>query len=493
MYNYLRATHLFFLLYLMGSNAHTLLAQAVEESSLLSEVSRLSSDPVMKFGYLGVSVRSLKTGQAVVSENAVKNMSPASNLKLLTTAAALGILGENYTFQTLLEYEGEIKDSILFGNIFITGSGDPTLGSDRYKGYPAWEELISLWTKKIREGGIKKINGSIVADATIFDLNPIPDHWPWGDIGNYYGAGVFGLNINENLYRLYFKGTQPGDSARLVKTSPDINPVKFVNEVKTGAAGSGDNAYVYAAPRSGFIYMNGTIPANTEQFAVRGAIPDPPLLCASLLSNALIEKNIKVEMRPFVLLSKNNAVSSRKLLYTSKSAPLKEIIKQTNVNSINLNAEVLLKACGLKKYKDSGTESGVKAVQDFWKQKGLETTGWFMYDGSGLSPNNGISASQLCKALYLISKDSVFSSFYASFPIAGQTGTVYRIGKGTAADGNIRVKSGTLSKVICYSGYFKSRAGEMYSFSLLANNYNCSNSVIISRLEKIMIKMAEMP
>jgi D-alanyl-D-alanine carboxypeptidase/D-alanyl-D-alanine-endopeptidase (penicillin-binding protein 4) len=492
MYKSERAFFFTFLILVMGLNPYTLLAQAVDENGLSSEVSRLSSDPVMKFGYLGVSVRSIKTGQAVVSENAVKNMSPASNLKLLTTAAALSILGENYTFQTLLEYDGEIKDSVLIGNIFITGSGDPTLGSDRYKGYPTWDELIIIWAKKIKEAGIKKINGSVVADATVFGLNVLPDHWPWGDIGNYYGAGVFGLNINENLYRLYFKGIQQGDSAVLVKTSPEFNYLKFVNDVRTGAPGSGDNAYIYAAPRTGFIYMNGTIPANTELFAVRGAIPDPPLLCASLLTNALVEKNTIVEMRPFVLLKKNKTDPLRKLIYISKSPPLKEIVKQTNVNSINLNAEALLKACGQKKYKDSGTEAGIKAVQDFWKQKGLETTGWFMYDGSGLSPNNGISASQLCKALYLISKDSVFPSFYSSFPIAGQTGTVYRIGKGTAADGNIRVKSGTLSKVICYSGYFKSQSGEMYSFSLLANNFNCSNSTIISRLEKIMIKMAEM-
>ncbi len=116
-----------------------------------------------------------------------------------------------------------------------------------------------------------------------------------------------------------------------------------------------------------------------------------------------------------------------------------------------------------------------------------------MYDGSGLSPNNGISASQISKALYLVSKDSIFASFYASIPVAGQTGTVYRLGKGSAAEGNMRVKSGTLSKVICYSGYVRSRSGELYSFSLMANNYNCTNAVIISRLEKILIRMAEMP
>jgi D-alanyl-D-alanine carboxypeptidase/D-alanyl-D-alanine-endopeptidase (penicillin-binding protein 4) len=479
--------------FLVGSINPILLAQTVAIKNLSLEVTQLSNDPLMKYGQLGLSIQSLKTGETILSENAIKNMPPASNLKLLTTAASLKILGENYVFKTSIEYDGEIKDSVLSGNIYITGGGDPTLGCDRYKGSPGWEELIALLTKKIKEAGIKKINGGIIADPTIFDMNVTPDNWPWGDIGNYYGAGIFGLNINENLYRFYFKGTYIGDSAKIVKMSPELKDVKIINEVKTGAAGSGDNAYIYSAPRSNFIYANGTIPANTEQFAVRGAIPDPPLLCATLLNAALINAKIKTEKKPEVLFKKNNSSLPRKIIYTCSSPALKDILKQTNVNSINLNAEALLKACGVKKNNDASTGSGVKAIQDFWKQTGLETTGWFMYDGSGLSPNNGISPYLLARALYLISKDSSFNSFYSSFPIAGQSGTVARIGKGTAADGNMRIKSGTLSKVICYSGYFKSKSGEMYCFSLLTNNYNCSNSVIISRLEKIMVKMAEMP
>ncbi len=469
-------------------------AQKLEETNLRMEIQKLSSDPIMKFGHLGVCVNLIKTGKVVFSEDAIKNLSPASNLKLLTTAASLGILGENFVFKTLLEYDGEIKDSVLTGNIYITGSGDPTLGSDRYKGYPAYEELVAIWAKKITEAGIKKIRGAVVADPTIFDLNAIPDHWPWGDIGNYYGAGIFGLNINENLYRLYFKGTTVGDSARLIRTMPVLKDISFFNEVKTGVAGSGDNAYVYAAPRSKFIYIKGTIPANSDQFAVRGSLPDPPLLCASLLNSILTSKNIKIETEPYVLLKKNINVLKRKVIFTYTSPPLREIVKQTNMYSINLSAEALLRVCGYKKYADASIDSGVKAIQEFWKQKGLETTGWFMYDGSGMSPNNGISASQLCKGLSLISKDStVFPTFYASLPVAGSTGTVARLCKGTCGEGNIRVKSGTLSKVICYSGYFTSKSGELHSFSLMANNYTCTNSIIIARLEKILIKMAEMP
>ncbi len=344
-------------------------AQSTVDNALLKEINTLSADPVMKYGQLAVSVRALKTGLPVVSENAQKNMPPASNLKLLTTAAALKILGENYTFQTVLEYDGELKDSVLTGNIYITGSGDPTLGTDRYKGYPAWEELIALWVKKIKEAGIRKINGAVVADASVFDQSMIPDHWPWGDIGNYYGAGVFGLNINENLYRVYFKGTSEGDSARLVKVSPLLSTVQFINEVKTGASGSGDKAYLYSAPRSNVIYMKGTIPANTEQFAVRGAVPDPPLLCATLLYDALAAKKVNVTQQAYVLMKKNSAGLPRVPLHVYQSPSLKEIAKQTNVNSINLNAEVLLKTGGQKKIRESDHRRRSKGGAGFLEGK----------------------------------------------------------------------------------------------------------------------------
>ena len=482
------------ILFIMIVTRINLTAQKVEELVLLKEIQKLSIDPIMKFGRLGVYVKSIKTGKVLLAVEAEKNLSPASNLKLLTTAGALGILGENYVFKTILEYDGEIIDSVLNGNIYITGSGDPTLGSDRYNGYLGYEALVALWTKKIKEAGIKTILGAVVADPTLFDLNALPDHWPWGDIGNYYGAGFYGLNINENLYRLYFKGTVIGDSAQLLKTVPSLTGVTIYNEVKTGAAGSGDNAYIYSAPRSSYVYIKGTIPSNTDQFAVRGALPDPPLFCALLLTASLRSKNIKLYKAPLVLVKKNSSALTRRIIYTTISPPLKDIVKQTNVNSINLNAEALLRVCGYKKYADGSIDSGVKAIQEFWRQKGLETTGWFMHDGSGMSPNNGISASQLCTGLYLISKDSsVFSTYYASLPIAGLTGTVAKLCKGTLADGNMRVKSGTLNKVICYSGYFTSKSGELHCFSIMANNYNCNNSVIISRLEKILIKMAETP
>jgi D-alanyl-D-alanine carboxypeptidase/D-alanyl-D-alanine-endopeptidase (penicillin-binding protein 4) len=111
------------------------------ENSVQTEVYKIANDKVMKNGRIGVCVKSLQTGKTILSENALKNMAPASNLKLMTTAAALGVLGETYTFKTYIEYDGEIKDSVLYGNLYIRGTGDPTLGSDRFKGF---------WSKKNR-------------------------------------------------------------------------------------------------------------------------------------------------------------------------------------------------------------------------------------------------------------------------------------------------------------------------------------------------------
>jgi len=436
----------------------------------------------------------VETGAEIISENSTKSLIPASNLKLLTTGAALGILGETYQFETSVGYVGKILDSVLIGNILIKGSGDPSLGSDRYTGCPTIDDLMIRWASKIKTNGIKAIKGSIVVDASVFEMSTTPDFWPWGDLGNYYGAGTFGLNLNENLYRLYFTGGgNEGDSAKLVKTMPAMKELNFVNHVLSGKVGSGDNAYVFSSPRSSYVYMKGTIPAKTEQFVVKGAMPNPPKVCGDLLKEALMRKGVEVQNSTVVMWTQAASKIENVEIDRYYSPPLKEIVKQTNVFSINLNAEVLLRVCGLKLFQSSEIDQGIKAVQLYWKSKGVAVEGLFLYDGSGLSPNNGVPPSVMSRALCVIAKDSIFNSFYASMPIAGKTGTVYRLGKGTAAEGNMRVKSGTLRKVICYSGYFKSKSGKMYSFSLMSNNYTCSNNVIISKLEKIMIQLAEMP
>jgi D-alanyl-D-alanine carboxypeptidase/D-alanyl-D-alanine-endopeptidase (penicillin-binding protein 4) len=471
-------------------NYHVLIAQ--DNAALLklkNELKAMSQETLFKYGHIGFSLRAAD-GKIIHEFNGDKSLIPASNLKLLTTGTALRILGENFRFETKLVYDGVVKNGTLKGNLYIVGGGDPTLGSERIPGNLNYTQLFSFWTEKIKEAGISKIEGSIIPVNSIFEKNSIPDGWIWSDIGNYYGAGVSGLNINENFYKIFFKPGKVGEGTQILRTEPTIPNIQFDNQVKTAAAGSGDNAYIYGGPFSSHRFISGSIPTGVSEFGIKGSIPDPGYLCSYLLYQNLLSNGIPVSQIPK---SNNDTIgiseqSLRNIIYVHHSIEIKEIIKYTNFYSINLYAEALLKMVAVKKGLKGDTKSGVKAMVEYWKVNGLQVEGMFLNDGSGLSPQTGIRPSQMTAFLNCMAKDS---SYFASLPTAGESGTLSRFCKGTKAEKKIVAKSGTLSKVICYSGYVKSKNGDLNSFSVFINNYNGSNSLVTSRLEKLMVMLTE--
>jgi D-alanyl-D-alanine carboxypeptidase/D-alanyl-D-alanine-endopeptidase (penicillin-binding protein 4) len=169
-----------------------------------------------------------------------------------------------------------------------------------------------------------------------------------------------------------------------------------------------------------------------------------------------------------------------------------EIIKQTNVESINLYAEALLKTIGKQQLNDGSTVSGSKAVRSFWTDKGFNLKGFNMEDGSGLSRLNYISAEQMCKFLQFAYKQNNFETFKNTLAIAGRTGTLETLADGTTAEGRIFAKSGSMSKVRSYSGYVQTKSGKLLCFSIIINNYTCGSAEIRQKLEKLMVLLAEL-
>jgi len=466
------------------------LVSAQNLDKLKEELQRISLDSTITHGIVAFSLRS-SDGKILMQKDAEKSLSPASNLKVVTTATALQILGEDFRFITMLEYDGKLdKDGVLSGNIIIRGGGDPTLGAGRAEGTQGINELFGLWSAKIKEAGIKKINGGIIAVNGIFGQNPIPDYWVWTDIGNYYGAGVFGLNCNENMYRLIFKpGIKVGDSAAILRTEPLIPDIEFANEVTTAAKGSGDNCYVYGAPYSNRRYVRGTIPAGVDEFAVKGAMPDPAFFCAYSLTQKLEQDGVEVTKSPVVVAGnyKNNLTK----LYEVSSPALKDIAALTNQGSINLYAECQLRMLGYKVKEEGSTITGIEVIKDYWKKKGMDLSGFFIYDGSGLSDANAVTANQFTHLLSLMTKEKSFKAFYNSFPVVGLSGTVSNMCKGTKAENNVRAKSGTINKVTCYCGYVTTSKGKLLCFSMMVNNYDGKARQVTKKLEKLMVIMSE--
>jgi D-alanyl-D-alanine carboxypeptidase/D-alanyl-D-alanine-endopeptidase (penicillin-binding protein 4) len=467
---------------------------AIPADKLAASVQQFAADPALKAASVGFCISEAGSGKLLYDYHSGTSLIPASTFKIVTTGAALGLLGEDFRFRTILEYDGNIdKDGTLSGNIYLRGGGDPTLGYARVKGALSLDSLISFFSEAIAAKGIRHIAGNIIADGSYFEEDLVPDSWAWNDMGNYYGAGASGLNAHENMYELYVQpGTAVDSPVKLGETDPPIPGLIFQsNELLTGEAGSGDNSCIFGEPYSFSRKIKGTVPTGRKNFKVKGSLPDPPAFLAATLAETLKKAGIGGSYQGVNLrLLKDKTLSdtaSRTRITTLYSPPLKDIVYQTNLKSINLYAECMLRQCGRQKYGTGSTKVGVRTVTAFWKEKGLDTLGLFMQDGSGLSHYDAISAAQLMQILNLIGKQPYFEAFYNSLPVAGESGAMAPMGKGSVIAGRMHAKSGHMDRVRSYAGYIKARDGRLLSFALIVNNYACSSEEIKRKIEQLLI------
>lgn len=479
---------LFFYLYALFAFSQT-------SSKLNLEVEKLKKDESLKHAQWSVCVMNVKKDSALFDYNSATSLIPASTLKIVTTSAALNILGSDFRFETKIEYDGKFDSitGVLNGNIYITGGGDPTIESEYFRDKKDSLSIVEKWAKIIKEKGIKKIEGSIIADASIFDENTIPAQWIWADIGNYYGAGASGLTYRDNKITLHFKSGLENSNTELKKISPNISDFILINHVKAG--GKKDNAFVYASPYGYRYVVEGTIPPNQLDYEVDAAMPDPALFCAQELFEAikLYGININQKFTSVRILKENNTYKQeeRKTLYINYSPTLEKIVYITNLKSNNLFAEHLLKFICYKKTGIGNENAATEIVSNYWKSKGVDISGFFMNDGCGLARANVITTKTQVQILRTMYKEKTFNAFNNSLPVAGKSGSLGGLCDGTFAENNLRAKSGYITRARGYCGYVKNRKGEMLCFSVLVNNYECSALEMKNKLEKILIAISE--
>lgn len=461
-------------------------------SKLQIEINQLNADDALVHGSWGLCVMDLDSGNLIASNFPDKSMMPASTMKILTTGAAMGLLGKDYRYTTFIEYDG-VYDSIngiIHGNLFIRGTGDPSLCSSHFP-IDSVNGFAGL-PKRLKKMGIKIIEGNIYGDQTFFSDNPLPDGWTWGDLGQYYGAGTSGLDYRDNKVTLYFNSMK-GDSGRLEKVSPQPKGVRFTSYVT--ADGKKDEAYVYGAPGADAFMIYGSIPPGKKNYEVDASNPDPAMTCAEDVFNGLLKQGVIVggTARRWTRNDQRNAKPFiRKPLTQYVSLPLSDIIEVTNKHSDNVYAEQLLRTLGALKGEDGTTEAGTVVVRDYWKSQGVDVDGMYLVDGSGLSRADLVTTRQQCTILYKISKMPWYTEFNSSLPVAGKEGSMSSLCKGTCAENNMRAKTGYINHARGYAGYVKTQSGKMVCFSLLANNYTCSPTDMKKKLEKILVAIAEM-
>ncbi len=429
-----------------------------------------------------VDMDNMKT---VLDYNSGKSLTPASVMKLITSATALQILGPDYTFKTVVGYNGKLnaKSGKLSGDIIIKGGGDPALGSEYFKDH--YGDFILNWVTEIKKAGIKKIKGRIITDDTYFDYNPLPEKWLVEDIGNYYGAGVYGLNVFDNTYEIHFNTTDT-NNLKITRVLPTEFKIDLENNLK--ARGNSDNGYIFSEPYGSSARLEGTIPVSDYDFVLKGSITDPPVLIANIVGERLEADGIKISEKPSTFRLENRKTAENVLKVTETTSPLlSEIIAVLNQESVNLYAETLIKELAGKNNTDGKASAGLSVVEDFLKNAGIETGGMFIEDGSGLSPANSINSQGLVKLLvYMNQKGSGFPVFFNSLPEAGKNGTLKTVFKDELFDSRLRAKSGSMTRVRCYAGYLTTSSGRQMAFSILVNNFSGPSKHIITGIEEIL-------
>lgn len=451
--------------------------------------------PYMRGASFSLVVKDVQEGRMVYSYDTDRLQSPASVLKTVATATALEILGEDYRYPTTLEYDGILESGTLEGNLYIKGSGDPSLGSSHFA--PGQNKFLSTWIAALQKAGIKHITGSVISDESIFDTEGVSIKWLREDMGNYYAPGSYGISIFDNMYKLSLQTGAAGTRPVLKGTEPDIPFIRFKNYLKAAPVSS-DSAYIIGAPLDDVRYLYGVLPANREAYVLKGDIPDPALYLARYLTDQLQQKGIRVDGSPScyrIEVEENRwKKGERKEIVTTYSPTLREIASVCNHVSHNLYADALVKTVGLQ-YKPRRNEMissfgrGVQVVKEYWEKKGLDVFPLRMNDGSGLAPADKVSAGFMGELLvYMATESAVSDAFIASLPQAGIEGSVRNFLKGSKLQGKAHLKSGGITGVRSYAGYI-TKDGRTYAVAVFSNNYSCPMSRMTRALEKLLLQL----
>lgn len=433
------------------------------------------ADQKVKYATTALSVLDAQTGAELYQYNGEVGLAPASTLKVLTAATAYTLLGRDYTYTTELLYDGEIRGDTLYGNLIIKGTGDPSLGSWRFKETKT-DVVFDHWIDALKSKGIRYVQGKIIGDADVFDTQAVPGGWTWEDMGNYYGAGASGLTWHENQYDLVMTpGKTKGDPVHIERTEPAMENLYLVNELKTGSPTSGDQVYIYAAPYGNTAFVRGTAPANHADFTVSGSIPDPAMAIVLAFESALAKKGIRTEetgttTRLLRAEGTGSGYTQPVLLSAYKSPRFEQLSHWFLKKSINLYGEHFLKTIALQAGEPADTYRGLKKELALWEDKGIAKEAMHIVDGSGLSPGNRITTQALATVLLHARKEAWFGSFLENLPVIH----------------NIRMKSGHIGGVAAYSGYTKDAAGNPLVFSFIVNNYSGSLTTLTPSIFKLL-------
>jgi len=452
---------------------------SLELRDLQRELEEILASTGNRGGKWGVLAVSLDRGDTLLSLNPREPMIPASNQKLLTTAAALYILGPEFRYSTFLLTRGHREGDALEGDLILFGTGDPTL-SDRF--YPGEMAALDTLAQRVLDAGVREIRGDLVIDGSYFQGPDLHPEWDPKDLNDPFAAPVSAVSFNENLVTVRVEANARSGSPPSIHTMPEGSGIPVLNTATTTSAGTRSRIWLFRETPWDPIGIEGVIPVGGRDVWRRLPIPDPLVFTGREFKRALeargihIQGNLRVNRNPATSALSSTAVqaegegSRTRILSVQESPPLLDILRVVNKESNNFFAETVAKTLGQMVVGRASYQGGTEAVTRFLlREVGISPEEIRVRDGSGLSPENRVSAKALIQLLDFMASSPLWDDFWSTLPEAGVRRELRRMG-GSPASRNLRAKTGTMDGVSALSGMVRTRTGERVLFSILSND-----------------------
>ncbi|PSB03223.1 D-alanyl-D-alanine carboxypeptidase/D-alanyl-D-alanine endopeptidase [Merismopedia glauca] len=445
-------------------------------ANLPSEIQKITTRPLLAKARWGIAVETLSGGKTLYSQERDKYFIPASNVKLLTSAAALTRLGSDFRIRTSIYATDSPKQSLL-----LVGRGDPSFSN------PQLRELV----RQLQAKNYTQIEELKVSDRYFQGTTTHPT-WEWEDVQYYYGTIVNSLILNQNAVGLTIYPQKVGNPLNYVWSDPLAvwgRPV--ANESLTSEANSAANLQLIGIPGKSLLKIQGQLPVGSQPESQSLAVIDPAKYFTDSFQVALLSVGIKVKAVKF--LSTTEAPNPETEVAFVESPPLTDLLMEVNQNSNNLYSEVLLRTLGaIKQPKQDYDVSvvGLSTIKDTLKQIGVDPQSYIIVDGSGLSRHNLVSPDSLIQTLKAMDKSPYASVYRQSLPASGMNGTLKnRFGN---AVNLIQAKTGTMTGVVALSGYITPTDYEPLVFSIIVNQSDQKAIATRQSIDEVVILLTRL-